>query len=240
LVRFAAAIAILAGSGGLWLAFQSYSPLPTGSQQIAPSHRLALVAFVSEQHRECEIHAELVARRFLIAPLQAAPRPLMEILDAAPDLDRLAASGLEYIGAARCAVPGRGSSVHLVLRIPRPGSPGDVRPADSSSSKELVSLFIQQDRGELVIEPDRTYSVTANPDGPAETGDPAKTGEPAKNGRIANPTSPGQDSADATSPPHQILVWRRAGLIYFLVARTPTNINAAREALSIPEPSGVV
>jgi hypothetical protein len=162
----------------------------------------------------------------------------MEILDAAPDLDRLAASGLQYIGAARCAVPGRGSSVHLVLRLPRQDAPGDARPADHSNSKELVSLFIQQDRGELVIEPDRTYSVTA--DGPDETGDPAKTGSPARNDRIANPTTPRQDSADATSSPQQILVWRRAGLIYFLVARTPTNINAAREALSIPEPSGVV
>lgn len=95
------------------------------------------------------MHADMVASHFKITSLEQAPAALSKILGSAPDLGRLAQSGLTFRGAGPCAVPGRGRSVHMVFE----GVQSDATPP------ALVSIFVQQDRGELRLEAGRTYRL---------------------------------------------------------------------------------
>jgi hypothetical protein len=181
------------------------APLPVQGEVINAAHRSSVLKFVSAQHGECELYAKLVAERFTIGPVSAAPSELAKILGIAPSLGDLAAgasspAGVEYLGAARCAVPGRGDSVHVVLAV------GGVVP-DAAGRASLVSLFVQEDRDELLIERGRTYFMTS------------KTGE-------------------WTGVPMSILVWRKDGLIYFLVGTTSDKLEAARIELGAAAPMG--
>lgn len=130
-----------------------HASLPTGEVAVAPSHRTALVSFVNDQHAECELYAKLIAERFRIGPREDVRAELAKILDSAPDLGTLLNSPVEFLGAARCAVPGRGSSVHLVIRVPGEQSSDGVEP------QELVSLFVQQDHAELNIPEGKSFSM---------------------------------------------------------------------------------
>ena len=183
------------------------APLPVQGEVINAAHRSSVSRFVNAQHGECELYARLVAERFTIGPVSAAPSELAKILGIAPSLGDLAAgaggpAGVEYLGAARCAVPGRGDSVHVVLAV------GGVAP-DSGGRASLVSLFVQEDKGELRIEPGRTYFMTP------------KAGE-------------------WNGVPTSILVWRREGLIYFLVGTSADKLEAARIELGAAAPMGQV
>jgi anti-sigma factor RsiW len=176
-------------------------PRPSGGVLVNPDHRSALVSFVTGQHDECELHAQLVGRRFRIGPLQAAPPALSKIIGAAPDLGQIEASGVRYLGAAECAVPGRGASVHIVLDA------GALSESDGEGRTPLVSLFVQQDHGELNLEPGRTYRMV-----PREFG----------------------------AGPAEIFVWRKGGLVYFLVSTSAEKLDAVRLGLGGAEPTGSI
>lgn len=178
-------------------------PRPSGGVLVNPEHRSALVSFVSGQHEECELHAQLVARRFRIGPLQAAAPVLSRIIGAAPDLGRIEASGVRYLGAAECAVPGRGASLHIVLDA---GVPSE---SDGGGRTALVSLFVQQDHDELSLEPGRTYRMVPRESGPG-------------------------------AGPAEIFVWRKGGLVYFLVSTSEVKLDAVRRGLGAAEPTGSI
>ncbi len=175
-------------------------PLPGPGEIITASHRASLCSFVRSQHSDCEVHEQMVRERFRIATLGEAPEAFRGILGAAPDLGDLEHSGVRFLGAMECAVPGRGTSVHLVLDA---GDPGQT--ADPSA---YVSLFVQQDHDELALEPGRTYRMLRN--------------------------------AGEIDAPAEIWVWRKDGLVYFLVAPSEQNLDAARTALGAMAPSATL
>jgi hypothetical protein len=85
----------------------------------------------------------------------------------------------------------------------------------------IASLFIQQDTGTLPIEDGRMYTVLA----PADAAGPAASTGPA---------------AAATAHLPEILVWRRDGLLYFLVCNSAIVREASLLALQPPEPGGTL
>lgn len=149
--RLAAAAALLLGAGTWWWT-SSLPPLPTGTQLVVPSHRSSVVSFVRAQHDDCTVYQDLIAGRFRLADPAHDPSALVSILGRAPTLGDLDAAGVRFLGAARCAVPGRGASVHLVLDA-------SASSAGSPDPEALVSLFVQQDRGEFAVEPGLTYRI---------------------------------------------------------------------------------
>jgi hypothetical protein len=146
----AASAALLAGGGYLVL---RPPPFPGPGQLVNDGHRESLVSFIRGQHKECDIHAAAVARDFRIT-LDQAPAEFERILGAPPSLGRLSESGLRFLGAKRCAVPGRGRSIHMVFET-------------QAAEPQRISVFIQNDTGELAIEPDRTYRLTSRKQRPA-------------------------------------------------------------------------
>ncbi len=127
--------------GAVYILAPRPAPHPAPGQVVAGAHRASLVSFMRSQHEDCETFAEILAQKFPVV-LERAPEALGAILGAPPDMGELASSDVRYRGAAECAVPGRGRSVHIVLEAP---------------SGELVSLFVQQDHDELELEPGVAY-----------------------------------------------------------------------------------
>lgn len=120
---------------------------------IAPPLRAALVAFVGGQQRECELHADLIPEHYRIARLEQVPAEFRRILGRTPELGRVEEEGFVLLGAGPCAVPGRGHSVRMVLGV--------------GEARSIVSLYVQEDLGEVPIEPGRTYRLVdrdAEPD----------------------------------------------------------------------------
>jgi hypothetical protein len=93
--------------------------------------------------------------------------------------------------------------------------------AASHAPGSIASLFIQQDTGTLPIEDGRMYTVLA----PADAAGPAASTGPA---------------AAATAHLPEILVWRRDGLLYFLVCNSAIVREASLLALQPPEPGGTL
>jgi hypothetical protein len=120
---------------------------------IDPSLRASLVSFIRSQHDECEVHADMIGRRFKTTRLDDVPAEFARVLGTAPDISCLRLPEFRLLGAGPCAVPGRGKSVRLVLECT----------ADRVGAGErgpLVSIHIQQDTGEIDLEPGRTYRLT--------------------------------------------------------------------------------
>ncbi len=161
LLRYALAAGLVMAAAGTVVVVNSNIGGSTPVQQMTASQRLSLVSFLSTQHEECELHADLVGTRFSLSSLDDVPARFASVLGRRPDLGRLEASGLSLLGAGPCAVPGRGRSVRLVL---------DASAADPDM-QPLVSIYIQQDTGELGIEEGRAYRLSrgVRDDGPADT-----------------------------------------------------------------------
>lgn len=112
------------------------------------SHRVELVNFIAEQAEECELHADLIGTRFRVTDPGEVPAEFARVLGSSPDLGRVLSSGLRLLGAGACSVPGRGKSVRMVLE----GASGTSLPA-------RVTLYVQQDTGELGFGPGKTYCL---------------------------------------------------------------------------------
>lgn len=177
--------------------------LPSGGEIVNSSHRAALTRFLGWQHAECEVHADAIRQRFDIGPAADAPEKLARIVQHTPDLGSIRSSNtqnVEYLGAARCAVPGRGESVHIVLGY---------RDPVAGKSRQLASLFVQEDFNELSLEPGRTYHM--------------------------RPRSGEWDGRDMT-----VCVWRKDGLVYFLVGTSADALEAARHCVGAEPASGEI
>lgn len=157
----AASVAIIAGG-----ALVTLRPSGTGFSGGAPmtaSYRASLVSFISSQHQECEINADLIGTRFKTTRLDDVPAEFSRVLGTAPDVGHIEDYGFKLLGAGPCAVPGRGKSVRMVLELTDPAR-------TQSGHGALVSLHIQQDTGELNLEPGKTFRlVDENTGGGSQT-----------------------------------------------------------------------
>ncbi|MCI0676151.1 MAG: DUF3379 domain-containing protein, partial [Phycisphaerales bacterium] len=86
-LAIAASVALVAGAMYFTVLQLPRNVEPTAAQQaINPSHRIALVSFVSSQHEECELHAGMIGMKLRIDSLDKAPAAFREVLGRTPDL----------------------------------------------------------------------------------------------------------------------------------------------------------
>jgi anti-sigma factor RsiW len=192
------------------LAFGLFLALPRASFDW-PADRPVLVSFLVNHHNECEVHADRVAAEFNIRRADEAPEAFSRLLGTRAELGDLDRAGLIFLGGRKCAVPGGGQSVHVLL-------------AAKHAPDSIASLFIQRDTGALPIEDGRMYTVLA----------PELAAEPAA------PTARPHSAPSAAAPAPEILVWRRDGLLYFLVCNSAIVREASLLALQPPEPGGTL
>lgn len=150
-MAIAASVAIVAG-GAFLVLHQQRSDVSTDGTLITQQYRTSLVSFIGTQHEECEVHADMIGSRFKITTLADVPGEFSKVLGSTPDTGHLEGSGLKFLAAGPCAVPGRGKSVRMVLE-----STADAQANGGRGS--LVSIHIQQDTGELDLEPGKTYRL---------------------------------------------------------------------------------
>ncbi len=149
-LAMAALVAIVASAAFLMLRHPSTGL--SGGAQITPQYRTSLVSFIGAQHEECEVHADLIGTRFKITRFVDVPAEFGRVLGSAPDIGQIESSGFKLLGAGPCAVPGRGTSVRMVLE-----STADAQSNGGRGS--LVSIHIQQDTGVLNLEFGKTYRL---------------------------------------------------------------------------------
>ncbi len=147
----AACLAIVAG-GTLLVLDQQHGALPTGGALVTQAYRTSLVSFIGTQHEECEVYADMIGLRFKVTRLVDVPGEFSKVLGSTPDTGHLEGTGLRFLAAGPCAVPGRGKSVRMVLE-----STAESRTAGVHGP--LVSIHIQQDTGDLNLEPGKTYRL---------------------------------------------------------------------------------
>lgn len=152
-MALAASVVIVAS--GAFLVLRQHSANSTDGSLITRQYRTSLVSFIGTQHEECELYSDLIGTRFKITDLADVPGEFAKILGSTPDTGHFEDSGLRFLAAGPCAVPGRGESVRMVLE-----SAADGRTIGARGP--LVSIHIQQDTGELDLEPAKTYRLLDN------------------------------------------------------------------------------
>ncbi len=148
-----AAAAALALTLGTSLMMWNRGPTGSGSATahvITTEQATHLVAYIADQHEHCANFGAFFNKKMTARTEAAAAAAAIELLSKVPSVlelgaDRLAEAGYEFAGLGRCQVPGPGRSAHLIYKTTSPDSP-------------VVSLFIQEDRGDLALEPDRFYT----------------------------------------------------------------------------------
>lgn len=148
-MRWAIAAAMVALVGGAavtqqWLA----SPgVPLSSERAS-----LLISFMSEEHNACADFGPLFERKMKVRDEAAAAKEAIELLARVPEVlelpgDEMDRAGYRFAGLGRCHVPGKGRSAHLIYKAQESLSPG--APA--------VSLFVQEDLGEISLENQCSY-----------------------------------------------------------------------------------
>jgi hypothetical protein len=206
--RAAAGVAALVVIGGaVALVLPSRGPAHPSSggaaaplvQSPAASERLTrLISFTSAQHDQCAMLGEAFNAKMKARTETEAQKIAIELLAKVPDvLDlrcaALAKAGYRFAGLGPCAVPGTGRSAHLIYK-PDPAIAPD---------GPIVSLFVQEDAGDLPLEFDCALTNRACDANPIDTCACCVT------------------------------MWRKEGLVYYLVA--PPLPPDVRRAFDAPE-----
>lgn len=139
----------------VWLAAAAAVMLVTALLLYGPVSRLGapptfarIAAFTASQHESCESMGSRFNSKMTARSLTEAARESARILERVPTIleigsEPLARAGYRFVGLGECAVPGKGASAHLVY-VPDPSIAPDA---------PRVSLFIQQDSGQLAFDP---------------------------------------------------------------------------------------
>lgn len=167
--------------------------------------RIALTGFLESEHRRCTLNERALKNKMTEYTLSEVPTKFAGLLGAELSVASVQRAGYQFLGCGRCAVPGRGESVHLIFRdSSRPALTSEQRAALKNGDDAQLSLFIQSDTDELPIDANTTYRL--------ETG----LGEPL------------------------VLIWRRDGLVYYLVTETEAAQDRAIESLDLEHASEVL
>lgn len=110
-----------------------------------------LASFVHDEHQHCADDRDYADRKFKVHDLAGAVEIAREHFGAVPTIiergfESFASHGFEFGGLSRCAVPGKGKSVHMVFRA-------------VEHPQRIVSLFIQKDEQEWRISDSRCARI---------------------------------------------------------------------------------
>ena len=128
---------------------QSQSPNATSGATTLQASTLA--SFVHDEHEHCAGDREYADRKFKVNDVAGAVDVAREHFGEVPSMlergfEDLETIGFGFAGLSRCAVPGKGKSVHIVF--------------DSTiETSRLVSLFIQKDENDWRISDSRCARV---------------------------------------------------------------------------------
>lgn len=178
----AAAVVVLAVALVVMIQSMRSGPAPG-----APSF-VQIAGFVAKEHNHCDLDPTYTHSKIEVSDPSKLPDYLQSILGTSVQ-DTLFSQDLEIIGAGRCHVPGKGQSVQIRLRSKNGGG-------------EPVSLWLQEDTGELDIKEGVTYALRADPNAP---------------------------------PCGSILLWKRDGLLYYLVCNGDQTRQQVRQSLHAPD-----
>ncbi len=196
-LAIAASLVIVAGGG-----YAVVQTLQSGVPHSAPvamddSYRASLVSFVRDFNEQCELHTERAMSELKITAIEEAPAAFATLMGRSIGIGSISIPAFHFLGGGPCSVPGGGKSFHLVFE------------SDETDAARcpVVSLFIQQDTGEMKIDPGQTFRLTP------KSGDvtPAYSGD--------------------------IYVWRKDGFVYFLVSTSQTGLSATLDALGVEPPT---
>jgi hypothetical protein len=177
-----AAAAVLVLAVALVVMIQSMRPAPG-----VPSF-VQIASFVAKEHNRCDLDPTYTHSKIEVSDPGKLPDYLQSILGTSVQ-DTLFSQDIEIIGAGRCHVPGKGKSVQLRLR-------------PKGAKSEPVSLWLQEDTGQLHIKEGVTYALRADPNAP---------------------------------PCGSILLWKRDGLLYYLVCNGDQTRQQVRQSLHAPD-----
>jgi hypothetical protein len=149
-----AAAAVALAAGGVWLASPSGpagGPLAQ-APALAPERSMSLVQFATAEHSRCATLGTHFDRKMQARSLADAQKAAIELLTKVPGVLALRSvaleeAGYEFAGLGQCHVPGAGRSAHIIYKANPTLAPGAPN----------VSLFIQEDMGDLEIEPDVAF-----------------------------------------------------------------------------------
>jgi len=187
--RRAMSVAALLAIGAL--ASFMFQQVPLGGH--AEAYDLRLAGFVNAEHARCCTNSGYSHRKFAVADLSEVPDAFAELLGSRPEVTGLEGTNIEFAGAGRCAVPGRGASIHMLFRVPDP---------DGGEPVE-ASIFVQEDLGDLDLADGVTYVI--------------------------------EGGASARNLP--IYVWKRGGLVHYLLSDEKDACDRLCRALGVPEPT---
>jgi hypothetical protein len=110
-----------------------------------------LASFVHDEHQHCADDRDYADRKFKVHDLAGAIEIAREHFGAVPSIlesgfESFASHGFDFGGLSRCAVPGKGKSVHLVFRAVEP-------------PERIVSLFLQKDENDWRIADSRCARI---------------------------------------------------------------------------------
>jgi ferric-dicitrate binding protein FerR (iron transport regulator) len=117
-------------------------------------YRSSLAGFLHSEHERCWVDADRILAKFGVRERDQLPASMATVFGhdvALPGEIAGQGSGLEFIAAGECNVPGRARSMHLGFRTD--GTRGEAGVA--------VSLFIQPDETRLELEEGVTYRLTS-------------------------------------------------------------------------------
>ncbi len=154
-IALAACTLIVGVVVGTWLA----TPAPTFNTQ--PNRtRIALVGFLESEHRRCALNERSLRNKMTVYAVEDVPAKFAGLLGQELSVSAVVGAGYEFLGCGKCAVPGRGESVHLMFRDPSVLPPSvDVSGVNAPRDAGRFSLFIQQDTDELPITLGQTYRL---------------------------------------------------------------------------------
>lgn len=155
-----AAAAVALAAGGVWLASPSGpvgGPLAQ-APALVPERTMSLVQFTTDEHSRCAALGTYFDRKMQARSLADAQKAAIELLSKVPGVLALRSvaleeAGYEFAGLGPCHVPGAGRSAHIIYKANPTLAPGAPN----------VSLFIQEDMGDLEIEPEVAFR-SAQPD----------------------------------------------------------------------------
>jgi len=189
---------VIVAGGGYAIVHTLQSGLPLSAPvAIDETYRASLVAFVGDFNEQCELHTEMAMSQLKITAIEEAPAAFAGLMGTSFDIGSISVPALHFLGGGPCSVPGGGQSFHLVFESDEV----------DAGRRPVVSLFIQQDTGEMKIDSQQTFRLMPN----SGNVNPAYSGE--------------------------IYVWRKDGFVYFLVSTSQAGLSATLDALGVDPPT---
>lgn len=158
-MRFGLAVAaMLAIAAGAFYVQRSAVLTPVTPVMLGEQRATILADFANEQHQQCADFGPAFEGKMTARTVAEAQKAAIELLSHVPEVlelksDALAKAGYQFAGLGRCHVPGTGRSAHLLYKPDSTVAPG----------APVVSLFIQEDTGELTMDDFCAYRKEGDP-----------------------------------------------------------------------------